>query len=178
MSVPRVVIVDDHTLLTEALRRLLEQECEVIATYDDPRAFLRDVARLRPDIVILDISMPTLNGLDAARELRRVLPSVRIIFLTMNEDADVAAEAPADLQADASPARSPAAARRGPLDEAGGGDSQRLTADGGLSQVPHDGAPSCAVDGGAHAFRRSRRPDLIAAPSGAAPSHTTPHERT
>ena len=93
MPVPRVVIVDDHTLLTEALRRLLEPECEVVATYDDPRAFLRDVARLRPDIAILDISMPTLNGLDAARELRRVLPSVRIIFLTMNEDADVAAEA-------------------------------------------------------------------------------------
>ncbi len=93
MPVPRVVIVDDHTLLTEALRRLLEPECEVVATYDDPRAFLRDVARLRPDIAILDISMPTLNGLDAARELRRVLSSVRIIFLTMNEDADVAAEA-------------------------------------------------------------------------------------
>ena len=93
MPVPRVVIVDDHTLLTEAFRRLLEPECDVGATYDDPRAFLRDVARVQPDIAILDISMPTLNGLDAARELRRVLPSVRIIFLTMNEDADVAAEA-------------------------------------------------------------------------------------
>ena len=93
MAVPRVVIVDDHTLLTEAFRRLLEPDCEVVATYDDPRAFLRDVARVRPDIAVLDISMPTLNGLDAARELRRVLPSVRIIFLTMNEDADVAAEA-------------------------------------------------------------------------------------
>jgi DNA-binding NarL/FixJ family response regulator len=93
MAVPRVVIVDDHTLLTEALRRLIEPDCEVVGTYDDPRAFLRDVTRLRPDIALLDISMPTLNGLDAARELRRVLPSVRVIFLTMNEDADVAAEA-------------------------------------------------------------------------------------
>jgi DNA-binding NarL/FixJ family response regulator len=93
MAVPRVVIVDDHTLLTEAFRRLLEPHCEVVATYDDPREFLRDVARVRPDIAVLDISMPSLNGLDAARELRRVLPSVRIIFLTMNEDADVAAEA-------------------------------------------------------------------------------------
>ena len=93
MAVPRVVIVDDHTLLTEALRRLIEPDCEVVGTYDDPRAFLRDVTRLRPDIAVLDISMPTLNGLDAARELRRVLPSVRVIFLTMNEDADVAAEA-------------------------------------------------------------------------------------
>ena len=93
MAVPRVIIVDDHTLLTAAFRRLLEPDCEVVATYDDPRAFLRDVSRVRPDIALLDISMPTLNGLDAARELRRALPSVRIIFLTMNEDADVAAEA-------------------------------------------------------------------------------------
>ena len=93
MGAPRVVIVDDHTLMTEALRKLLEPECEVVGMYDDPRAFLRDVAGLRPDVAVLDISMPTLNGLDAARELRRLLPSVRIIFLTMNEDPDVAAEA-------------------------------------------------------------------------------------
>ena len=93
MGAPRVVIVDDHTLLTEALRRLLEPDCEVVGTYDDPRAFLRDVTRVRPDVAVLDISMPSLNGLDAARELHRVLPSARIIFLTMNEDADVAAEA-------------------------------------------------------------------------------------
>ena len=93
MAAPRVVIVDDHTLLTEAFRRLLEPECDVVATYDDPRAFLRDVVGLRPDVAVLDISMPRLNGLDAARELRRVLPSTRIVFLTMNEDPDVAAEA-------------------------------------------------------------------------------------
>jgi DNA-binding NarL/FixJ family response regulator len=93
MAAPRVVIVDDHTLLTEAFRRLLEPECDVVATYDDPRAFLRDVERLRPDVAVLDISMPRLNGLDAARELRRVLPTTRIVFLTMNEDPDVAAEA-------------------------------------------------------------------------------------
>ena len=93
MAAPRVVIVDDHTLLTEAFRRLLEPECDVVATYDDPRAFLRDVERLRPDVAVLDISMPRLNGLDAARELHRVLPATRIVFLTMNEDPDVAAEA-------------------------------------------------------------------------------------
>jgi DNA-binding NarL/FixJ family response regulator len=93
MPTARVVIVDDHTLLTEAFRRLLEPECDVVGTYDDPRVFLRDVARLHPDVALLDISMPTLNGLDAARELRRILPATRIIFLTMNEDPDVAAEA-------------------------------------------------------------------------------------
>src|SRR5688500_2510203 len=93
MPRPRVVIVDDHTLLTDAFRRLLEPECDVVGTYDDPRAFLRDAARLRPDVALLDISMPTLNGLDAARELHRLVPTTRIIFLTMNEDSDVAAEA-------------------------------------------------------------------------------------
>jgi DNA-binding NarL/FixJ family response regulator len=93
MGAPRVVIVDDHTLLTEAFRRLLEPECDVVATYDDPRAFLLAVGGLRADVAVLDISMPTLNGLDAARELRRLAPATRIVFLTMNEDPDVAAEA-------------------------------------------------------------------------------------
>jgi DNA-binding NarL/FixJ family response regulator len=90
---PRVVVVDDHTLLAEAFERLLERDCDVVGTYDDPRAFLLDAQRLRPDVVLLDVSMPALNGLDAARELRRLVPSTRIIFLTMNEDPDVAAEA-------------------------------------------------------------------------------------
>jgi DNA-binding NarL/FixJ family response regulator len=93
MAAPRVVIVDDHTLLNEAFRRLLEPDCEVVATYDDPHAFLRDVARVRPDVAVLDISMPRMNGLDAARELHRLVPSARIIFLTMNEDPGIAAEA-------------------------------------------------------------------------------------
>ena len=55
MAAPRVVIVDDHTLLNEAFRRLLEPECEVVGTYDDPHEFLRDVGRLRPDVAVLDI---------------------------------------------------------------------------------------------------------------------------
>jgi DNA-binding NarL/FixJ family response regulator len=93
MPRPRVVIVDDHTLLTHAFRQLLEPECDVVGTFDDPRAFLRDVARLHPDVALLDVSMPTLNGLDAGRELHRLVPTTRIIFLTMNEDPDVAAEA-------------------------------------------------------------------------------------
>ena len=93
MGATRVVIVDDHTLLTETFRRLLEPECQVVGVYDDPRAFLRDVSQLRPDVAVLDISMPSLNGLDAARELRRLVPATRIVFLTMNEDPDLAAEA-------------------------------------------------------------------------------------
>jgi DNA-binding NarL/FixJ family response regulator len=90
---PRIAIVDDHTLLAEAFQKLLEPACEVVGSFNDPRAFLVDVVRLKPEVVILDVSMPLLNGLDTARELRRLLPDTRIIFLTMNEDPDVAAAA-------------------------------------------------------------------------------------
>jgi DNA-binding NarL/FixJ family response regulator len=90
---PRVAIVDDHTLVADACRRMLEPECEVVGTFSDPRQFLEKAATLKPDAAILDVSMPLLNGLDTARELKRLLPNVRIIMLTMNEDPDVAAEA-------------------------------------------------------------------------------------
>src|ERR1044072_1513253 len=90
---PRVALVDDHTLLTEAIRSLLKDDCEVVGTYGDSVAFLHDAAKIKPDVVIMDVSMPQLNGLDAAHELKRLVPGARIIFLTMNEDPDVAAEA-------------------------------------------------------------------------------------
>jgi DNA-binding NarL/FixJ family response regulator len=90
---PRVVIVDDHDLVAEGCRKILEPECDVIGTYNDPRAFLLDVPRLNPDVVVLDVSMPRLNGLDTAREIHRLAPAVRIVFLTMSEDPDIAAEA-------------------------------------------------------------------------------------
>jgi DNA-binding NarL/FixJ family response regulator len=90
---PRVAIVDDHTLLAEAFEKLLEPDCEVVGSYNDARSFLVEAVRLKPDVVILDVSMPLMNGLDAARELHRLVPATRIIFLTMNEDPDVAAEA-------------------------------------------------------------------------------------
>ena len=93
MAKPRIAIVDDHTLLAEAIEKLLETECDIVGTYNDPRAFLQDAPQLKPDVIILDVSMPLLNGLDTAREVRRLLPASRIIFLTMNEDPDVAAEA-------------------------------------------------------------------------------------
>jgi DNA-binding NarL/FixJ family response regulator len=90
---PKIAIVDDHTLLAEAFQKLLEPECQVVGSYSDARMFLLDAPRLKPDVAILDVSMPLLNGLDAARELHRLLPATRIIFLTMNEDPDIAAEA-------------------------------------------------------------------------------------
>ena len=90
---PRVAIVDDHILVVDAVQKLLEPDCEVVGTFGDPFAFLAAVPRLKPDVVILDMAMPGLNGLSAARELLRLLPDTRVIFMTMNEDADVAAEA-------------------------------------------------------------------------------------
>jgi DNA-binding NarL/FixJ family response regulator len=90
---PRVVIVDDHVLIADACRKLLDADCQVIATYSDPRAFLLDLPQLHPDVAVLDVSMPTLNGLDTAREIHRIDSKVRIIFVTMNEDPDIAAEA-------------------------------------------------------------------------------------
>jgi DNA-binding NarL/FixJ family response regulator len=90
---PRVLLADDHRLLREAFARLLESECEVVGAVADGRAVLAEAPGVRPDIVILDVAMPLLNGLDAARQLRRVMPEVKVIFLTVSEDPDVATEA-------------------------------------------------------------------------------------
>jgi len=93
MTRPRVLLADDHRLLREAFARLIEEDCEVVGGVGDGRAVLADAPRLRPDIVVMDVAMPLLNGLDAARQLRQLMPNVKVIFLTMNEDPDVAAEA-------------------------------------------------------------------------------------
>jgi DNA-binding NarL/FixJ family response regulator len=93
MTRPRVLLADDHRLLREAFARLLEADCDVVGAVGDGRALLEVAPELRPDIVVLDIAMPLLNGLDAARQLKRVMPKVKVIFLTMNEDPEVAAEA-------------------------------------------------------------------------------------
>jgi DNA-binding NarL/FixJ family response regulator len=93
MMRPRVLLADDHTLLLEAFQRLLADECEVVGMVSDGRALLAAADKLRPDIVVVDVAMPLLNGLDATRQLKQVLPETRIVFLTMNEDPDLAAEA-------------------------------------------------------------------------------------
>lgn len=93
MTRPRVMLADDHRLLREAFARLLEPECEVVGAVADGRALLAAAPDLRPDVVVLDVAMPLLNGLDAARQLNWVMPQVKVIFLTMSEDPEVAAEA-------------------------------------------------------------------------------------
>jgi DNA-binding NarL/FixJ family response regulator len=93
MRLPRIILADDHTLFVEALRKLAAPHVEVVATVGDGRALLETAQALKPDIVVIDVGMPLLNGLDAGRELKKRLPNVKLIFLTMNEDPDLAVEA-------------------------------------------------------------------------------------
>ncbi len=90
---PRVILADDHVLLLDAFEKLLAADFEVVAKVTDGHALLAAAAREHPDVVVLDILMPHLNGLDAARQLRQVQPDVCVVFLTMLEDAELAAEA-------------------------------------------------------------------------------------
>ena len=89
----RVLLADDHTLLLEAFEKLIEHEYTVVGAVSDGRALLSAAAELRPDVIVLDIAMPLLNGLDAARQLKKTMPKIKLIFLTMNEDPNVASEA-------------------------------------------------------------------------------------
>ena len=89
----RVLIADDHKLVAEACKGLLEPEFEVVGTVSDGRELLQAAAELRPDVVILDISMPQLNGLDAGRQLKQSMPRVKLIFMTMHEDPYLVGEA-------------------------------------------------------------------------------------
>ena len=90
---PRVLLADDHTLVLEGLRRLLEDRYELVGMVEDGRALVEVAPRVAPDLILLDISMPLLNGLDAARRLRTLVPDSRIIFLTMHADPTYASEA-------------------------------------------------------------------------------------
>lgn len=92
MAKPRILLADDHTLVAEAFKRLLEPEFEVVGTVADGRALLRAAPALKPDVVLVDLNMPLLNGLDASEQLKQSSPRIKIIVLTMNEDPDIAAE--------------------------------------------------------------------------------------
>lgn len=87
MSRPRVLLADDHMLVIDGLRRILEPECEVVGVVEDGRSLLAAAERLQPDIILLDISMPLLNGVEAARKLRKTVPAAKLIFVTMHADA-------------------------------------------------------------------------------------------
>ncbi len=89
----RVLLADDHTLLLEAFEKLLEPDFTVVGAVSDGRALLAAAAELKPDVIVLDIAMPLLNGLDAARQIKKTMPAIKLIFLTMNEDPNLASEA-------------------------------------------------------------------------------------
>jgi len=89
----RILLADDHNLVAELCKKLLETEYDVVGIATDGRALVRAASELKPDVIIADIGMPLLNGLDAAHQVKQKLPAVKIIFLTMNPDPDIAAEA-------------------------------------------------------------------------------------
>jgi DNA-binding NarL/FixJ family response regulator len=90
---PRILMADDHSLVLAGLRKLVEEEGDVVGTAEDGRALVEEAQKLRPDIILLDISLPLLNGLDAARQLTKLVPDSKLIFLTMHATPTYVTEA-------------------------------------------------------------------------------------
>jgi DNA-binding NarL/FixJ family response regulator len=88
----RILLADDHTMICAAFKKMLEPEYEVVGTVGDGRTLLKAAQELKPDLVLVDVGMPLLNGLDASRQLKKLMPRVKLIFLTMNPDSDIASE--------------------------------------------------------------------------------------
>ena len=86
MKQDRILLGDDHSLIIAGIRGLLESQYDIIGSADNGRSLVEAALRLTPDLVILDVSMPILNGIDAAREIRRVLPATKLIFLSMHSN--------------------------------------------------------------------------------------------
>lgn len=93
MKPPRVVLADDHTMVRDAFKMVIEREFEVVGTFADGVSLVEGAPALNPNIILLDISMPNMNGLNAGRRLKQLMPAVKLIYLTMNQDPDIAAEA-------------------------------------------------------------------------------------
>jgi DNA-binding NarL/FixJ family response regulator len=93
MKRPRILLADDHTLMADALKHLLQDDFDVVATVSDGRALLKAAVELAPEVVVVDIGMPLLNGLDAGEQLKTLRPEIKIIYLTQNREPRVAADA-------------------------------------------------------------------------------------
>ena len=93
MKRPRIVLADDHTLLLEAFKRLIEPEFDVVGTFGDGFSLVEGAAKLKPNVVVLDVGMPRMNGLKAGTRLKLMMPLVKLVYLTMNQDPDIAGEA-------------------------------------------------------------------------------------
>lgn len=93
MTLPRVILADDHTLVAEALSKLVAPQFEVVARVTDGPSLLEAALSLKPDVIVVDVAMPLMNGLEAGRQIKAKMPGVKFIFLTMNEDPELAVEA-------------------------------------------------------------------------------------
>jgi DNA-binding NarL/FixJ family response regulator len=93
MKRARVILADDHNILTDAFKVLLQPHFEVVATFANGHRLVQEAPALQPDVIVLDIGMPVMNGLIAGERLKEILPRVKLIYLTMNQDPDLAAEA-------------------------------------------------------------------------------------
>ena len=93
MKRPKILLADDHVLIAQALEHLLQAEFDVVGTVADGRALLKAAGELSPDVVVVDIGMPLLNGLDAGEQLKDLHPAIKVIFLTQNREPRFAVEA-------------------------------------------------------------------------------------
>jgi DNA-binding NarL/FixJ family response regulator len=93
MAKPRIILVDDHRILLDALKTLVEPEFEVVGLFEEAQSLIDRVSELRPDVVVLDIGIPGMNGLTAARYLKKKIPKTKLVFLTAFHDRDAASEA-------------------------------------------------------------------------------------
>lgn len=92
-SHPRLLLADDHAIFSEALRLYLEKDFDMVGVVSDGRALVDEAIRIKPDVIIVDVGMPLLNGLDAARRIRELVPATKFVFLTMQDDRNLAAAA-------------------------------------------------------------------------------------
>ena len=93
MKKPRVLLADDHKIVIEGLKSLLRDEFEIVGSVEDGRALVEQASTLYPDVIVADISMPQLNGIEAARQIKKTDKNIKIVFLTMHPDATYAANA-------------------------------------------------------------------------------------
>ena len=93
MNRPRVLLADDHRMVAEGLKALLPDEFELVGIVEDGRAMIEAAERLRPDVIVADVAMPNLNGFEALSRLRKSHPNIKVVFLTMHQNAAYARRA-------------------------------------------------------------------------------------
>ena len=92
-SRPRILIADDHTFVAQSVEKLLETVFDVVGIVQDGHAMVRAAADLKPDVILIDVGMPVMNGLDAGGRVKEILPAIKLVYLTMNPDLEIAIEA-------------------------------------------------------------------------------------